>query len=130
MVNRQSQSQQSMMTSARWRQLGLTWQWWRQQKTSGMWSAWGAWFNHARALVGAWGRVKSSMRLILLQWCRSEKEDFDDDDGELIRAILMACEARGKVAESLTGAWMVRRWWFRRLCVGWLKSYPVICLMS
>ena len=34
-----------------------------------------------------------------------EKEDSDDGGGKLIGAILMACEAHGKAAESLTGAW-------------------------
>ena len=50
-------------------------------------------------------RVESSIRPILLRWCRSEKEDSDDGGGELIEAILMACEVRGKAAESLTGVW-------------------------
>ena len=81
------------------------WQWWHQQVTSGACSVWGAWFNHAGALVGAWGHVKSPMRPILLRWCRSEKDDSDDGGGELIGAILMACEMREKAAESLTGMW-------------------------
>ena len=45
------------------------------------------------------------IRLIFLRLCRSEKDDSDDDDGELIGAILIAREARGQAAESLTGAW-------------------------
>ena len=45
------------------------------------------------------------MRPILLRLCRSEKDDSDDGSGELIEAILMAREACGKTAESLTGAW-------------------------
>ena len=45
------------------------------------------------------------MRPIFLQLCRSEKDDSDDGGGELIGAILMAREARGQAAESLTGAW-------------------------
>ena len=45
------------------------------------------------------------MRPIFLRLCRSEKDDSDDDDGELIGAILIAREARGQAAESLTGAW-------------------------
>ena len=34
-----------------------------------------------------------------------EKDDFDDGDGELIRAILMVREVRGTAVESLTGVW-------------------------
>ena len=45
------------------------------------------------------------MRPIFLRLCRSEKDDSDDGGGELIGAILMAHEARGQAAESLTGAW-------------------------
>ena len=45
------------------------------------------------------------MRLIFLQLCRSEKDDSNDGDSELIRAILMAHEARGQAAKSLTSAW-------------------------
>ena len=45
------------------------------------------------------------MRLIFLRLCRLEKGDSDYGDVELIGAILMAHEARGQVAESLTGAW-------------------------
>ena len=45
------------------------------------------------------------MRLIFLRLCRSEKDDSNDGDGELIGAILMAREARGQDAESLIGAW-------------------------
>ena len=45
------------------------------------------------------------MRPIFLRLCRSEKVDSDDGGGELIGAILMAREARGQAAESLTGAW-------------------------
>ena len=45
------------------------------------------------------------MRPIFRQLCRSEKDDSDDGSGELIGAILMAREARGQAAESLTGAW-------------------------
>ena len=45
------------------------------------------------------------MRLIFLWLCRSEKDDSDDGDGELIGEIWMARKARGKAAESLTGAW-------------------------
>ena len=48
------------------------------------------------------------MRLIFLWFCRSEKDDSDDGGGELIGAILMAREARGKAVVSLTGAWMVK----------------------
>ena len=74
-------------------------QWWRQQVTNG---SWGAWFNHAGALVSAWGRMESPMRPILLHWCTSEKDDSDDGSDELIEAILMAC---GKATKSLTSAW-------------------------
>ena len=45
------------------------------------------------------------MRPIFLRLCRLEKEDSADDDGELIGATLVACEARGQAAEYLTGAW-------------------------
>ena len=45
------------------------------------------------------------MRPIFLRLCRSEKDDSDDGGGELIGAILMAHEARGKATESLTDAW-------------------------
>ena len=61
----------------------------------------------AGALVDAWRRVWSPMRPILLRWCRSEKDDFDDGSDELIGAILMAREACGKAVESLTGAWQL-----------------------
>ena len=49
--------------------------------------------------------MESPIRLIFLRLCRSEKDDSDDGGGELIEATLMAREARGKAAESLTGAW-------------------------
>ena len=64
--------------------------------------AWGAWINFAEILGGAWRCVDCPMRPILLRWYRSEKDDSDDGGGELIGAILMACET---TAESLTGAW-------------------------
>ena len=67
--------------------------------------------------VGTWRRVERLMRPILFWWCRSEKEDSDDSGGEMIEAILKVCEARGKVAESLTSAWKLRWWWFWQLCV-------------
>ena len=45
------------------------------------------------------------IRPILFRRCRLEQVDFDDAGGEVIGAILKACEAHGKAAESLTGAW-------------------------
>ena len=43
---------------------------------------------------------------ILFRRRRSEQVDSDDGGGEVIEAVLKAREARGKAAESLTGAWM------------------------
>ena len=45
------------------------------------------------------------IRPILFWRRRSEQVDSDDDGGEVIGAALKAGEARGKAAESLTGAW-------------------------
>ena len=45
------------------------------------------------------------IRPIFLRLCRSEKDDSDNGGDELIGVILMAREARGQAAESLTGAW-------------------------
>ena len=45
------------------------------------------------------------IRPIFLRLCRSEKDDSDEGGGELIGATLVAREARGQAAESLTGAW-------------------------
>ena len=45
------------------------------------------------------------IRPILFWRRRSEQVDSDDIDGEVIGAVLKAREARGKAAESLTGAW-------------------------
>ena len=42
------------------------------------------------------------MRLILFRRCRSEQDDSDEGGSEVIGAIM---KVRGKVAESLTGAW-------------------------
>ena len=41
------------------------------------------------------------MRSIFLRLCRSEKDDSDDGGGELIGAILMACEGRVPVLPSV-----------------------------
>ena len=48
------------------------------------------------------------IRLILFRQRRSEQVDSDDDNGEVIGAVLKAHEARGKAVESLAGAWMIR----------------------
>ena len=48
------------------------------------------------------------IRPILFRRRRLEQVDSDDGGGEVIGAVLKACEARGKAAESLTGAWMIR----------------------
>ena len=45
------------------------------------------------------------MKPILFQICRSEKDNSDEGGDELIGATLVAREARGQAAESLTGAW-------------------------
>ena len=42
------------------------------------------------------------IRPILFRQCRSGQVDSDDGGGEVIEAVL---KARGKAAESLTGAW-------------------------
>ena len=103
-----------MMTSARWCQLGLTWmltwQWrgcWHGRDDVSRWPAARGSRGSilAKALFGVWGRVESPMRPILLRWCISEKDDFNDDGGELIGPILVTRRARGKAAESLTDVW-------------------------
>ena len=48
------------------------------------------------------------MRPILFWGHRSEQDNSDDGGGEVIGAVLKAREVRGKAAESLTGAWMIR----------------------
>ena len=78
----------------------------------------------AMTLVGDQQRVESVRHVIQSRWSfgrhvrargesdeadsspvmRSEKDDSDDGEGELIGAILIAREAVGKAAESLTGA--------------------------
>ena len=45
------------------------------------------------------------IRPFFLQLCRAEKDDSDEGGGELIGATLVAREARGHAAESLTSAW-------------------------
>ena len=45
------------------------------------------------------------MRPILFQRCRSEQDNSDDGDGEVIGAIL---KVRGEAAESLIGMWKVK----------------------
>ena len=45
---------------------------------------------------------------ILFPRRRSEQVNSNDGSGEVIGAVLKAREVRGKVAESLTGAWMIR----------------------
>ena len=45
------------------------------------------------------------IRPIFLRLCRSEKDDSDEVGGELIGATVVAREARGQAAESLTGTW-------------------------
>ena len=45
------------------------------------------------------------IRLILFRQRGSEQVDSNDGGGEVSGAILKAREARGKAAESLTGAW-------------------------
>ena len=45
------------------------------------------------------------IRPILFWQRRLEQVDSDDDNSEVIGAVLKACEKRGKAAESLTGAW-------------------------
>ena len=45
------------------------------------------------------------MSPILFRRRRSEQVDSDDNDGEVIEAVLKAREAHGKAAKSLTGVW-------------------------